>query len=254
MMGKWKATVLVSAIAASLVIVGTTWAGEDTDQQIPEKKLARLLEKFGEEGIDANGDGALTHDEVQAFFAAKHPEGMRGKHGKRGKGKHSGAEGCGHHGKGQGHHGLGDRWLDEDGAIKPRKQERLMEKFGEQGIDADADGTLTAEEAHAFFAERRPQGMKGKCDGSGPHGKGGMHGMHGPGHGPGMHLHHLGMMLHDIDLTDEQQTQVEVILDKLHEDARALHQAAHDEISALLTEEQAAKLKEWHPGPEPELE
>ena len=59
-------------------------------------------------------------------------------------------------------------------------------------------------------------------------------------------------MLRGLDLTDEQQAQVDAILDKLHEDVRALHQTARDEIKALLTEEQAAKLKERRPEPAPE--
>jgi hypothetical protein len=245
-MGKGKLMVLAGAIVASLVLVGTVWADEGTDQPIPDQRQTRLLEKFGAEGIDANGDGTLTYDEVHAFLADKHPAGWRGKWN---RGEHFGAEGWGHHGKGRGHHGMGDRWLDENGTINARRQERLLEKFGDQGIDADGNGTLTVDEVDAFFAENRPQGKRGACDGQGPHGKGGMRGRRGPCFGPEMGPPHLGMMLRGLDLTAEQQAEVEAILDKLHEDVRTLHQAAHDEIKALLTEEQAAKLKEWRPEP-----
>jgi hypothetical protein len=38
---------------------------------IPDEKQARLLDRFGDQGIDANGDGALTCEEVRAFRASK---------------------------------------------------------------------------------------------------------------------------------------------------------------------------------------
>jgi hypothetical protein len=57
---------------------------------IPADRQAKLLERFGSEGIDANKDGTLTCDEVKAFFAAKFGE-MKG-----------GCTGAGSHGRGKG--------------------------------------------------------------------------------------------------------------------------------------------------------
>jgi len=47
-----------------------------------------------------------------------------------------------------------------------------------------------------------------------------------------------------LDLTDEQQAAAEEIFQLAHDDIDALHEVAHDEIRALLTEEQLAILDE----------
>jgi len=40
------------------------------EDPIPDGIQARLLDRFGEEGIDADGNGVLTCEEVHAFFAS----------------------------------------------------------------------------------------------------------------------------------------------------------------------------------------
>lgn len=55
-----------------------------------------------------------------------------------------------------------------------------------------------------------------------------------------------------LDLTEEQQTQVQAVLDQLRTDADARRQQARDAFRAILTTEQAALLDELeanHPGP-----
>jgi Ca2+-binding EF-hand superfamily protein len=118
---------------------------------IPADKQAKLLEKFGDKGIDANKDGKLTCDEVQAFFKAN-PD-LRPHH-------------------------PGDRPPCTD-PIPAEKQAKLLEKFGDKGIDANKDGKLTCEEVQAFFKANpgekkaawggkghmgRDKGSKASCD------------------------------------------------------------------------------------------
>jgi Ca2+-binding EF-hand superfamily protein len=107
---------------------------------IPTDKQANLLEKFGDKGIDANKDGTLTCDEVKAFFKAN-PELRPHRRG--------GPPPCAD-------------------PIPTDKQANLLEKFGNKGIDANKDGTLTCDEVKAFFKanpDLRPHhrgGGKGK--------------------------------------------------------------------------------------------
>ena len=56
------------AITMALLIGNSAWGAVDPRQAIPEEREAGKLERFGEQGIDANGDGELTRDEVGAFF------------------------------------------------------------------------------------------------------------------------------------------------------------------------------------------
>jgi hypothetical protein len=114
---------------------------------IPTQMQTRLLEKFANQGIDASGDGTLTCDEIKAFFEAN-PD-LR-PHG----------------------HGPGGPPPCSD-PIPAQMQTRLLEKFGEQGIDANGDGTLTCDEIKSFF-QANPDLR--------PHGPGGppMHGPFGP--------------------------------------------------------------------------
>ena len=53
---------------ASLLCVSTAAADDRADKPIPEKKQTKLLEQFGDDGIDADGDGVLTRGEVTTFF------------------------------------------------------------------------------------------------------------------------------------------------------------------------------------------
>jgi len=74
------------------VAVATITLGDDgSDRPIPEQRQARLLERYGDQGIDANGDGELTRKEVQTFRAENGFQGQR-------RGFRAGrGEGRGHH-------------------------------------------------------------------------------------------------------------------------------------------------------------
>lgn len=69
-------------------------------------------------------------------------------------------------------------------------QSRLLARYGDEGIDANGDGTLTSEEIQAFFQER--QGAPGPGHGFGPHGE------------PGMMMMKIGILLHMMDGLDRQ--------------------------------------------------
>ena len=66
--------------------------------------------------------------------------------------------------------------------------------------------------------------------GSGPSGPGGFHShcRHGEGDGIG-----LGPLLHRLNLTDAQRTQIQTILSQERESARTLHQQLHSDKAAL---------------------
>jgi len=84
----WTAAVAVLAAAAS----GTVWAGEPEEKgdkvrgELPQEKQEQLLERFGDQGIDADGDGTLTHEEVRAFLKERRGDGEHGKRGRHGPG------------------------------------------------------------------------------------------------------------------------------------------------------------------------
>ena len=87
-------SMLVAATAAlSVVFAGVAVAASEPTESIPAAKQAKLLDKFGDQGIDADGDGVLTHEEVKAFFGEKHHRGATGMHGPKG-GEHHGMKGC----------------------------------------------------------------------------------------------------------------------------------------------------------------
>jgi hypothetical protein len=91
---------------------------------------AKLLNDFGDKGIDANGDGTLTCDEVKAFFDAN-PSLRPPRPG--------GPPPC------------RDPMPDD-------LQAKLLNDFGDKGIDANGDGTLTCDEVKAFFDANPPPG------------------------------------------------------------------------------------------------
>ena len=94
---------------------------------IPAERQANLLKNFGDKGIDADRDGALTCDEVKAFFQANRQ--LRP------------------------HPGGSPQCVDP---IPADKQANLLKNFGDKGIDADEDGALTCDEVKAFF-QANPQ-------------------------------------------------------------------------------------------------
>ncbi len=66
---------------------------------VPEDIQTRLLERFGNDGIDADGDGTLTHTEVRSFFEAMRANGDGPGAGRRGGPPHDGPF-CGRGGPG----------------------------------------------------------------------------------------------------------------------------------------------------------
>ena len=155
-------------IVASLMMTSVALAGDEPITPIPEARQARLLERFGDEGIDADGDGVLTHEEVHTLFADSDlPLGPRRRGPKmRGCGD---CDGCGPHGK------PGPR-----GACGPHGKGGPC---GECGPGCEC-------------GPRGKGGPGGEC---GPHGKGGPRGKGGPHRGPGGRL---GMMLHHLELLE----------------------------------------------------
>ena len=164
-------SVMLPALALSAMLVTTAQAQEKADSPLPEAKQAWLLEKFGDQGIDANEDGTLARDEVQAFFVEKPGWGMKGKHGRHGlrgkKGRgHCDGEGWGHHGQ---HGGPGMRGHRGDPLAKACWLLRRLEKLEAETApadfelaefpkaDLDGDGELSDTEWSAFAQQAHGQ-------------------------------------------------------------------------------------------------
>ncbi len=155
----------------SLMCVSTAAADDQADKPIPEKKQTRLLEKYGDDGIDADGDGVLTRGEVTTFFKANpdlrpaRQEGMRG--GRRG-GRKGGGPGAFGRGRG-GDFERGDRFgrrarggsvygiLQELDKLNPEEvpDNDILER--RPRLDTNGDGQLGADEWAAFVEKRRGQ-------------------------------------------------------------------------------------------------
>lgn len=149
------------AAAATLIFGAAAQAGGKADGTIPAEKQARLLEQFGDQGIDADGDGTLTRDEVRAFFADRRGPGPGERPGWCGRGGDGpfGKRGFGkgfHHGrKGPGGFALELlhklEWLDPQQA----PEGSIIEQ--RPGLDTDGDGQLSTEEWAAHVAQKRAQ-------------------------------------------------------------------------------------------------
>ncbi len=145
----------------ALAFSATVWAQRpdrpprDNPQPIPDEKQAKLLETFGDEGIDANEDGVLTREEVREFF------GM------------ADAARRGHDGPGR-EHQRGDRGKGR----RPRQDQRSMklldqlEKLSSEEMptdldakehprmDADGNGEISQAEWQQFVKNMRPRLVK----------------------------------------------------------------------------------------------
>ena len=87
-MKNWLSIVVGATMAFSLMSAGAAIADDEPSEPIPEDRQAQFLKQYGDEGIDANGDGTLTRDEVRTFFAEKRKQGrgFRRDRGQRGPG------------------------------------------------------------------------------------------------------------------------------------------------------------------------
>ena len=150
-----KPLVTALSITATLFFVGTAVAAPQSDEPLSAERQERLLDRFGEQGIDANADGILTTEEVVVFFADR-PRGPKGGEGMRGKGRPGCKGGEGMRGNGRpgempprgAHRGLGLlHSLDILGAVAPPE---TFTAAVVPAADTDADGQLSAEEWQAF--------------------------------------------------------------------------------------------------------
>lgn len=170
-----RCTLIVSAM--TLFIAGTALAQDQDGHKLTDEMRENLLDKFGDQGIDSDGDGVLTGEEVREFFANRNHDGQRGKWGARDM-RHS--------------DGRGDRFVlaldlleglgaetapegftadafpkadeNEDGVIDDaewqafaaEKRENILDSLTRhhKGLDADGDGAIDATELESFKAER----------------------------------------------------------------------------------------------------
>ncbi len=193
-MNMWKTKLIVATFMASLVSVCVAVAYDDRDTPIPEARQARLLEKFGDEGIDSDGDRTLTREEVRAFFDRVRPGDRVGRRGCDGckDGFHRGPKGQGRERMG-GAGRLLQRYdlfdpatppiafdlekhpeadLDENGdlssaewsAFAEQTRERMLDRLSKQFTDADADGDGTIGEAElAVLRAEGPTRARERC-------------------------------------------------------------------------------------------
>lgn len=110
-----------------------------------ERHRQRLLERFGDEGIDANEDGTLTREEIAAFMAENDMPMPR--HHRR----HRGPAGRERHGN-----PLARTLMHLDKLASETAPERFsLDRFPD--ADADGDGVLSDEEWQTFAAEKRSE-------------------------------------------------------------------------------------------------
>lgn len=173
--------------AAMLSLTCLSMGRADDGQNLPPldtEHQARLLERFGDDGIDGDGDGVLTHEEARAFFQERFGEMDIDARGGPGFGRHDGRRGPGERMRRLGkvlHHlemlesgtppaqftieRHPEADVDADGVVSDeewlmfaseRRAEiltRLVKRF--PGADADGDGTLNAEELELVKADIR---------------------------------------------------------------------------------------------------
>ncbi len=152
---------MMIAVVLAVGVWSTTAMAKDGTPKC-EGRGQRLLDKFGDQGIDADGDGTLTREEVKTFFEANPDllpafgEGRRGAGFKGNRGKGFGAK-RGGPAMGRGHYGRrgparGLRMLDTILSETPPEDmpPRLLAK-----VDTDGDESVSAEEWRAFTEQAR---------------------------------------------------------------------------------------------------
>ncbi|MFQ5805434.1 MAG: EF-hand domain-containing protein [Phycisphaerae bacterium] len=151
-------TFVAATAALCMVFVGAVFASDDPAKPISTDRQANLLEKFGDQGIDADSDGVLTHAEVKAFFAQKHHRGGACAHGAKGGWHHGMMGGMGHGIKGGMHHGaMGkvDMLLRHLTKLDAKSVPADFNVARHPQADADGDGEVSDEEWLAFAEQAR---------------------------------------------------------------------------------------------------
>ncbi len=167
--------VVISAAALTVAFAGLVRA-DDKQPTGPtlDERQDWMLERFGDEGIDADEDGTVTQEEMRTFFARKHGEGTRGegehawrgmrgqwgKHGGSGEnsrwGKHPfGRRGMeGHQGDRMHRLGMTLHHLEVFAAETPPEQ---FDIAGHGEADLDGDGELSQTEWQTFAQGKRSE-------------------------------------------------------------------------------------------------
>lgn len=152
--------VMVSLAAVALgasVSLAAAQNGPRAGKGNQANRSERLLEKFGDQGIDADGDGVVSRDEAEAFFKGKFPgraDGTRARRAGRGfrhGGKRGLGRGPGSGGKGAPMWGALQRLEMLDSETPPTDFD--LDRF--PGADTDGDGVLSDSEWAAFAEKAR---------------------------------------------------------------------------------------------------
>ena len=154
---------LLAAAMLSGLMSATALAQDAGDKPMPDERAKRLIERYGDEGIDANGDGQLTRDEVKEFFADRKP-GRRGerdgadrKPGRRGE--RDGAERGDRRGRGRSRGGPGmggvgvERILQRLDQLSSETPPENVRRF--RRADANDDGDISTDEWKEFAEDAR---------------------------------------------------------------------------------------------------
>ena len=169
--------ILATLFAAGVVlsVSATPAIAQDEGRQPFQPRFQRLLDEFGDQGIDADGDGVLTPGEIKAFFDANPDlrpmrapgamgrgfQGAPGMRGGRGMGPGFGPGmrprmGGGMIG-GPGGPGMGGPLFVFE-RLERLAAENPPEDFDVAripGVDTDGDGVVSAEEWQAFASVAR---------------------------------------------------------------------------------------------------
>ncbi|MFQ5591468.1 MAG: hypothetical protein ACE5HE_09925 [Phycisphaerae bacterium] len=137
---------LLSLVATSYAsIAGARACDPVTDTPLPEARQARLLERFGDEGIDADEDGALTIREVRTFFEAKRAD--RPRIGHR-------PEVPWRHGPGKAMHRLGFE-LHHLAVLAAEAPPEDFDLTRHADVDTNGDGQISLDEWRVFATQKR---------------------------------------------------------------------------------------------------
>ena len=126
-------TAIVVSTANAHIRSGRGYSGSvhnstSCEDPIADEVQASLLDRHGDDGIDADSNGELTCEEVDTFFQANPPV----------------------------DHGPGYMHLLCEDPIADEAQASLLEQHGDDGIDIDSNGTLTCEEVVEFLQANSP--------------------------------------------------------------------------------------------------